>query len=232
MSGHDARRDGEAFEADYFAAYYRDYAAQNPAWKLRFYRRVIERFAAPGKPRALLDVGCGLGRFLAFLAADGPQAWRLAGTDVSRHAVEHNRRQLPDVELRCASATEVAFPPASFDVVTALDVIEHVDDLTAVAAAVRRQLVPGGLFVFVVPVYDGLSGPIIRRLDRDPTHVHKWPRQRWLDWAAEHFEPLEWWGMLRYLLPGRLYLHLPTRLGRRHTPAILVACRRREEGGR
>jgi len=217
------------FEAGYFADNYRDYAAQNPPWKLRFYLSVIERLApvgdGEGHGRRLLDVGCGLGRFLAHAARHGD--FDLAGTDLSRHAVEHNRQHWPDIPFEVASATDRPFPDERFHALTAFDVIEHVPDLSAVAAAVTAMLRPGGLFVFVVPVYDGLSGPLIRRLDKDPTHVHKMPRKFWLDWAGEHFEVLEWWGMLRYLLPGRLYLHWPTRLGRNHTPAILVAARRR-----
>ncbi len=73
----------------------------------------------------------------------------------------------------------------------------------------------------------GLSGPIIRLLDRDPTHLHKWPRQRWLDWAQSHFFLVEWKGILRYLLPGGYYLHLVTQVFRRHTPAIIVTARKR-----
>lgn len=236
------------YDADYFAANYRDYAAQNPAWKLRFYRSVIERLAprpVEDERRRLLDIGCGLGRFLAHMAAAGtgpsselPSAapsrapFELAGTDLSRHAVEHDRERWPALTFVHASATDRPFPTdgfphADFHVVTAFDVVEHVPDLAAVGEAVEAQLLPGGLFVFVVPVYDGLSGPIIRRLDRDPTHVHKNPRAFWLRWAEERFELVEWWGVLRYLLPGGLYLHWPTRLGRGHTPAILVAARKR-----
>lgn len=225
------------FDRAYFAANYRDYAAQNPPWKLRFYWRVIERLApAPPAPsaaggagrRELLDVGCGLGRFLVYAADAAKQGggWRLHGTDVSRDAVDHDRTTWPAIDFRVAAATERPFPPASLDVVTAFDVIEHVADLAAVGEAVAAMLRPGGLFVFVVPVYDGLSGPIIRALDRDPTHVHKRPRDFWLDWAAERFAVARWCGVLRYLLPGRLYLHLPTRLLRGHTPAILVAAHR------
>lgn len=210
-----------AFEQQYFADNYRDYAAQNPAWKLAFYARSIERYAPAARPLDLLDVGCGLGRFLGFLAARG--GYRLHGTDLSRYAIDENRRAWPGVDFRYAGATERPYPDASFDVVTTLDVIEHVPDLAAVGEAVAGMLRPGGLYVFVVPVYDGLSGPLIRRLDRDPTHVHKRERDFWLAWAAERFEVLGWWGMLRHLLPGGLYLHLPTRLGRRHTPAVLVA---------
>ena len=219
------------FEAEYFAANYRDYAAQNPPWKLRFYLSVIERLAPParkeGQERRLLDVGCGLGRFLAHAAEH--TSFSLAGTDLSRHAVEHNRRCWPAIDFRTASATDRPFPEGSLDVLTAFDVIEHVPDLAGVGEAAASMLRPGGLFVFVVPVYDGLSGPVIRLLDKDPTHVHKNPRRFWLDWAAQRFEVLEWWGMLRYLLPGGFYLHLPTRRGRNHTPAVLVAARRPTE---
>lgn len=217
------------FEAPYFRRVYRDYPAQNPDRKLAFYRRIIEEWAPPVRPLELLDLGCGPGRFLAFLDRGG--GVRPYGTDVSEWALEQARAALPRADLRRASAADRPYPPASFDVVTAMDVIEHVPDLRAVGDAVAAMLRPGGLFVFVVPVYDGLSGPVIKILDRDPTHVHKWGRGAWLSWAAERFRVLDWWGLVRYLFPGRLYLHLPTRRLRRHSPAILVACRRPEVGG-
>lgn len=210
------------FDAGYFADNYPSYAAQNPAKKLDFYRRVIERWAPETRPLDLLDVGCGLGRFPAFLSQDD---YRVHATDVSRWALEKNREQFPHVDFREASATETPFPDDAFDVVTSFDVIEHVPDLDGVGEAVTSMLRPGGVFVFVVPVYDGLSGPAIRLLDKDPTHVHKNPRGFWLDWAAERFRVLEWWGILRYLLPFEYYLHVPTRRFRDHTPAILVAAR-------
>ncbi len=167
-------------------------------------------------------MGCGLGRFVASLPRD---LYRAHATDVSRWALEQNRERFPHVDFREASAVETPFPGDSFDVVTAFDVIEHVPDLDAVEEAVRAMLRQGGLFVFVVPVYDGLSGPVIRLLDKDPTHVHKRPRGFWLDRASRRFEVLEWWGILRYLLPWKHYLHVPTRRLRAHTPAILVVAR-------
>jgi SAM-dependent methyltransferase len=216
------------FDADYFATNYRNYPAQNPDRKLGFYLRLLTARLDPAAPLPVLDVGCGPGAWLTFLARH--TRWQLHGTDLSAWAVEHVRQALPGVTVRSASATDAPFPPASFDAITACDVIEHVPDREAAARAIAGMLRPGGWFLFVVPVYDGLSGPLIRRLDRDPTHVHKLPRADWLRWASRHFELVDWLGTLRYLLPGSLYLHLPTRWGRHHTPAIAVLCRRPPEG--
>jgi len=211
------------FDSEYYQAYYHDYTRQNPPRKLRFYARMVERHLAPGLPRRIHDLGCGFGDFLATL----DPSWEICGSDVSEFAIARATERHPRGAFKVASATDRAVFPGPFGVVTAFDVLEHVDDLDAVAASVNEQLAPGGAFLFVVPVYDGLSGPIIRALDRDPTHVHKWPRRRWLDWAAAHFQVVEWLGAVRYLFPLLGYFHVTTRLFRRHTPAILVACRKR-----
>lgn len=215
--------DAERFDAAYFAENYRDYARQNPPRKLRFYRQAVEAALAISAPRSIHDVGCGLGLFLASL----DDSWRRFGSDVSEFALEKAREACPAGAFSRSGATNASPFDESFGVVTAFDVMEHVPDLEAVAHAIRDQLRERGAFVFVVPVYDGLSGPVIRRLDRDPTHVHKWPRQRWLDWAAGHFDVVDWTGVFRWLPPGGYYLHIVTRRLRRHTPAILVTCRKR-----
>ena len=88
--------------------------------------------------------------------------------------------------------------------------------------SLRRSLTPGGIFLFVVPVYDGPMGPIIRTLDRDPTHVHKRSRAWWLELISRKFEVTSWTGIFRYLAGGRFYLHLPTRALRQVAPAIAI----------
>lgn len=211
------------FDERYFARTYRDYERQNPRRKLEFYRRVVERVACPDAPRRIHDVGCALGRFLAVLGDD----WERCGSDVSAYALSAAARVCTDAVLAQADAGAANPFQRPFGVVTAFDVIEHVDDLQAVGRSVAEQLAPAGRFIFVVPVYDGLCGPIVHLLDRDPTHVHKQSRRAWLAWAEEWFDVLEWQGVFRWLVPGGPYLHLPTRRLRRHAPAILVVCRKR-----
>jgi SAM-dependent methyltransferase len=214
------------FDADYYRQNYRDYDRQNPSRKLRYYARFVRRSLVPGVPRRIHDVGCAFGKFLGSLDNDW-QDWERYGSDISEYAIGQAALTRPDCTFRVADVGRVRDFPRPFGAVTAFDVIEHVPDVEAFAESVREQLAPGGSFVFVVPVYDGLSGPIIRLLDHDPTHIHKWPRGRWLDWAAERFKIVEWRGIVRYLLPGRCYLHVPMRTFRAHTPAIIVSCRQR-----
>ena len=211
------------FDERYFKTYYRDYVAQNPPRRLRFYRQMVERHLAPGAPRRIHDVGCAFGRFLGSL----DPTWEVFGTDVSAFAIAQAEREHSRGVFRVAPAGARGIFAAPFGVITAFDVIEHVPDPDAFARAIAEDLVDGGSFIFVVPVYDGLSGPIIRLLDRDPTHLHRWPRQRWIDWSSAHFALVEWRGIVRYLLPGGYYLHLPTRALRRHAPAIVVVARKR-----
>jgi SAM-dependent methyltransferase len=210
------------FERAYFDEVYRDYAAQNPPRKLRFYAGLAARGARGTVGARILDVGCAFGAFLASL---GP-AWSRHGLDVSAYAVEEARRRVPGARFAVSPAGEIPFD-GPFDVVTAFDVLEHVPNLLGAGQALHRRLAPGGALVLVVPVYDGPTGPLIRRLDRDDTHVHKESRRFWLDWAEGLGLVLEdWRGVYRYLLPGGLYLHWPTRALRRWTPAIAVIARK------
>lgn len=211
-----------AFEQAYYEANYRNYAAQNPLRKLRHYRTAIEG-ALPGRDRIqVLDFGCAFGAFLGSL----DQRWDAYGIDVSEYAIQFARKAVPSARFDNIRDGKIPFD-TRFNAVVAWDVIEHIPDLDAVAREVNAHLVDGGAFVFVVPVYDGPLGPVVRLLDGDPTHVHKMPRQFWLDWADRHFRVEKWWGIVRYLFPGGYYAHWPTRRLRRLAPAVAVVARRR-----
>ena len=110
-----------------------------------------------------------------------------------------------------------------------MDVSEHVPSLEGVLDSVEEKLEPRGHFLFVVPVYDGPAGPIVRPLDRDVTHLHKESRRFWLEWVTRRLELVEWWGICRYLLPWGYYVHQPTRWLRAIAPAIAVLAQSRVE---
>lgn len=210
----------DIFSQDYYGQVYCNYRAQNPPAKLAFYRSLIERHRDQTMTGSVHDIGCAFGLFLDSLGNN----WSVYGSDVSAVALDYAKRTQPKGQFvnKGADAFSQAGP---FDAVTAWDVLEHVPDLEKTAEAIKAQLKDTGVFAFVVPVYDGPLGPIVHWLDNDPTHIHKCPRQFWLNWAQTHFELCEWQGVIRYTLPRGHYLHLPTRKLRSIAPALVVVCK-------
>ena len=97
------------------------------------------------KPR-ILDVGCGTGANLKVLAAYG----QAEGVDISPQAVDFCReRRLESVKL--GAAEDLPYENDSFELVTALDVIEHLDDDVAGLREMRRVLRRDGRLLLFVP---------------------------------------------------------------------------------
>lgn len=110
----------------------------------------------------ILDIGTGNGDFLAFLQDAGFLC--LAGHEIPGPPIEQlDRRAIPvyrDYDF-------ASLPEASFDVVTMLDVMEHVSDPHAAASAAFRALKPGGVWYF--------HTPLVTPLDRMMHAVQKLP---------------------------------------------------------
>jgi SAM-dependent methyltransferase len=209
-----------AFDRSYFETQYASYERQNPPRKMAFYRRLAEAAAADCANPRILDIGCAFGFFLSTLGS----RWERFGIDASEYAITRARERVPDARFAVTTSSELVFS-APFDVITAFDVLEHIPAPGEVLERIAAALRPRAGFLFVVPVYDGLTGPAIRHLDRDPTHLHKRERDFWLETAGARFRIVDWWGICRYLLPGGFYCHLVTRSFRRHTPAIACFAR-------
>ena len=100
--------------------------------------------------RAALDVGCGGGLLAELLARAGAG---VTGVDLSAAALEqaraHAREQALDIEYLAQDANALAGRrPGAFDVVTCMELLEHVPDFPALLGDCERLLRPGGsLFV-------------------------------------------------------------------------------------
>jgi SAM-dependent methyltransferase len=100
---------------------------------------VFEPYLRPGA--GVLDVG----------SADGPSvAWL-----PQRVAVDIDMRGLRSGGV-CASAEQLPFPDATFDVATAFDVVEHCRNEGLALAELRRVVKPGGVVLLSVPAYQWL----------------------------------------------------------------------------
>ena len=130
-------------------------------WWFRGRRRILARLLArlaPPLPAGarVLDVGCGTGANGPVLAGDGrvaigldasPVPLGLAGTGARGHAARVR-----------GDALALPFADGAFDLVVALDVLEHLDDDRAAARELARVTRPGGALVVFVPALRLLWG--------------------------------------------------------------------------
>lgn len=114
-------------------------------WMLRRYFPAAQR---------LLDVGCGTGFVLEGIWRRDP-ALRLAGCDIRLATLVEARRQLPDITFFAADVFAIPYE-SEFDVVVALDVLEHIDDDRAALCALRNVIKPGGGLILTVPQHPWL----------------------------------------------------------------------------
>ncbi len=133
-----------------------------------FIRRQILKRVSGG---ALLDVGCGIGMFLETMAAE----FDLYGVDISEYAIKVCAQRLPNAQLAAGSLIEGLPFDRTFDVISAINVMEHLEDPLGAARVVRSRLRPGGLFVTHLPT---IGNKLQARLykgsyDQDPTHIYR-----------------------------------------------------------
>ncbi|MCU1338488.1 MAG: Methyltransferase type 11, partial [Bryobacterales bacterium] len=98
--------------------------------------------------RRVLDLGCGAGYGTADLARVASSA---VGVDLAPEAIAYAVRNFASAQFLQCSASAVPFPPASFDLVTAFEVIEHLRDWRDLLAEAHRVLDPNGLLIVSTP---------------------------------------------------------------------------------
>lgn len=98
--------------------------------------------------RRVLDLGCGAGYGTADLARVASAA---VGVDLAADAIAYAVSHFPSARFLECSASAVPFPPASFDLVTAFEVIEHLRDWRALLAEAHRVLESNGLLIVSTP---------------------------------------------------------------------------------
>jgi SAM-dependent methyltransferase len=102
------------------------------------------------RDKRILDVGCGAGNMFHHLSRYGS----VIGIENNPKPIEIARRRGYDVRL--GQAEDMPFEDTSFDLIAALDVIEHCEDDMAILGECHRVCVPGGLIVITVPAFQWL----------------------------------------------------------------------------
>jgi len=136
---------------------------------------ISDIFPAPSRCR-ILDVGCGAGFLSNRMAEFG---YQVTGIDLSEDSLVVARKYdtTQNVQYLSANAYQLPFEDNSFQVVSAMDFLEHVDHPDKVIREISRVLAPGGLFFFHTFNRNPISWLVIIKfvewfVKNTPTHLH------------------------------------------------------------
>ena len=134
------------------AAYEVVHELEESHWYFVARRRILSRLFdelkdGSHRPR-ILDVGCGTGGTMGLLEQYGD----VTGVDISPKAVKYCQEQ-GRPRLCLADGGNLPFAENSFDLVTALDLLEHLEQESAGLREMRRVLKDDGRVVLVVPAF-------------------------------------------------------------------------------
>lgn len=154
---------------------------QNPIQRLLIgrFRRQVTQVLTTIQPRSILEVGCGEGYLLSVLHQEFP-ATIMRGLDINSEALAEGRTLFSHLDLRSGDIFHIGEPDASWDVVIASEVLEHLADPVAALRELRR--VAKRAVLLSVPHEPWFSlgnlarGRHIVRFGNHPEHVNQWSK--------------------------------------------------------
>ncbi len=181
---------------------------QRHPWELaraRFFRARVGEHAHLASVRRVLDVGAGDGWFAHELRDDLPLQATIVCWDINYRSEDLAMPTGP----RIVRTSEP--PPGTFDVVTVLDVLEHIDDAeTFLADEVVARIAGGGRVVFSVPSYPRLMSDHDRLL----MHHRRYSPDEFRSLISRHLRIVAAGSLFTSLLAPRLVAVGLERLGR------------------
>ena len=130
-----------------------DTVENNHFWfiaKRKFLDVVLQRIRANKKIK-VLDVGCGTGAVMKYLATKN---FLVSGIDMSETAHDYCRKK--GLEVSSGLANIIPYPDKSFDIIFVIDVLEHLDNPSESVKEISRVLKDGGVFIATVPAHQWL----------------------------------------------------------------------------
>lgn len=169
------------------------YGSQNPAVRrlMRGFTAALDLLLLDAGPTSILDIGCGEGVLSADWAAR-PGVARVEGVDLEDPGLraEWAARERPGLAFRAGDAAALPDPDSSWDLVAAVELLEHVAEpervLAELARVARRHVL---LSVPREPLWRGLNlarGAYVRELGNTPGHLNHWTPRGIGRLAARH----------------------------------------------
>lgn len=161
-----------------------------------------------------LDIGCGAGFLTNYLATKGLSS--VTGIDLSASSLEVAKKSDATSTVRYlpANAYSLPFQPNSFNAVSALDILEHVEEPHLLIAEASRVLKPGGLFFFHTFNRNLLSYLLVIKgvdwcIKNAPKNMHVYPlfiKPRELEEQLHRYDlkAISWRGLAPHIKPATL----------------------------
>lgn len=143
-------------EAEDYTAYYQERNLEIPAFIERRLEEVVDGFGSYRRDGRWLDIGCGAG---ALVRAASGRGWSAVGTELAPNAVERLRDE--GFEAYLGETTELPLEDASFDVVSLVEVVEHVPEPVELVREAARLVRPGGAVYVTTPHGRGVSARLL-----------------------------------------------------------------------
>lgn len=163
---------------------YDKYGSSNPVVKrlMANFETTLDTLWNQAGPSSILDVGCGEG-VLTHKWAQRLGDGRIVGIDLDDEGLkaEWEKRQRPNLEYRVQEATALPFEDGEFELVSAIEVLEHVPEPANTIAEMAR-VSNKWLLVSVPrePLWRGLNmarGAYLKELGNTPGHVNHWSKR-------------------------------------------------------
>ncbi len=129
--------------------------------------KIIKKYKISGR---MLDIGCALGFLVKRMV---PFFEEVHGVDISEFAIKRARKEAKSAkfELVDINKEELNYSDNYFDLITALDVLEHTDSIEESLKKIIPKLKDNGYLLISVPIKDTWLGRIFNYFDRDKSHV-------------------------------------------------------------
>ncbi len=174
------------------------YGSQNPVVRrlMTGFESTLRELFSEADPGSVLDVGCGEGILTEQWAEQLPGR-RVVGVDLDdpKLQVEWQRRRRENLEFRTVAGQELPFGDREFELVTAIEALEHIPDPERSVAEMAR-VASSHLLVSVPrePLWRMLNvarGAYLPQLGNTPGHVNHWSRRSFARMLARHGEVIQ-----------------------------------------
>lgn len=177
---------------------YDKYGSTNPVVQrlMGGFERTLDELFTAASPQSVLDLGCGEG-VLTAQWAERLDGGRVVGIDLEdeKLAAEWATRRRANLEFTTVEGRELPFAAGEFDLVAAIEALEHIEDpertVAEMARVARRHLLVSVPHEPMWRMLNVARGAYVRDLGNTPGHVNHWSRRGFAKLLGRYGEVIE-----------------------------------------